>query len=72
VKTHSSTPPAPIRIALPSGGGMRVTLSDGAGPVVSVWDTDGRAAWCKADDLDRQRRSRAASCATVITRRATR
>ncbi|CAM3639666.1 hypothetical protein G4177_06000 [Corallococcus sp. ZKHCc1 1396] len=65
-------PAAMVRTSLRSGPGVRVTLSDGTGPVVSVWDPDRRAAWLKADDLERKRRERAASCNTVITRRPTR
>ncbi|NNB86740.1 hypothetical protein [Corallococcus exiguus] len=66
--THSA---AVIRVALRSGTGHRVSISDPAGVVVSVWDADARKAWAKADDLDRARRERAASCATVVTRRPT-
>ncbi|MBZ4373293.1 hypothetical protein [Corallococcus sp. AS-1-6] len=60
------------KVSLRSGTGHRVSISDPSGVVVSVWDADARKAWAKADDLDRARRERAASCATVITRRPTR
>ncbi|RKH02975.1 hypothetical protein [Corallococcus carmarthensis] len=63
---------AVIKVSLRSGTGHRVSISDATGLVVSVWDAEARAAWAKADDLDRARRERAASCQTVVTRRPTR
>ncbi len=76
-RTHSA---AVIRVALRSGTGHRVSISDTTGVVVSVWDADARKAWVKADDLERVRRERereaatltSNSCATAVTRRPTR
>ncbi|RKI06643.1 hypothetical protein D7Y15_30195 [Corallococcus sp. AB030] len=68
-RTHSA---AVVRVALRSGTGHRVSISDPTGVVVSVWDADARKAWARADDLDRARRGRTANCPTVVTRRPTR
>lgn len=63
---------AVVRVALRSGTGHRVSISDPSGLVVSVWDPEARAAWAKADELDRKRRERDASCASTVTRRTSR
>ncbi|MCY1047585.1 hypothetical protein OV208_40170 [Corallococcus sp. bb12-1] len=72
MSTTTSHPAVMTRTSLGSGPGVRVTLCDRSGPVVSVWDPDRRAAWLNADDLERRLRALAASCNTVITRRPTR
>lgn len=72
MSTTAKHPAAVLKMGLRSGPGHRVTFSDGNGPVVSVWDADGRAAWVRADDEDKKRRALAARCDTVITRRPTR
>lgn len=63
---------AAIKVSLRSGTGHRVSISDPSGLVVSVWDPEARAAWAKADELDRKRRERAATCTSVVTRRSSR
>ncbi|MBN8472363.1 hypothetical protein JYJ95_38160 [Corallococcus exiguus] len=75
--THSA---AVIRVALRSGTGHRVSISDPTGVVVSVWDANARKAWAKADELERVRREReresaalaSGTCTPAVTRRPTR
>ncbi|NOJ96678.1 hypothetical protein HMI51_27540 [Corallococcus coralloides] len=68
-RTHAASV---AKVSLRSGTGHRVSISDPTGIVVSVWDEQARKAWVEADDLDRARRARTASCATVVTRRPSR
>ncbi|WP_223643916.1 hypothetical protein [Corallococcus sp. EGB] len=60
-RTHSA---AVVRVALRSGTGHRVSISDPSGVVVSVWNADARKAWLKADELERVRREREREAAT--------
>ncbi|RKI43347.1 hypothetical protein D7Y27_15335 [Corallococcus sp. AB004] len=63
-RTHSA---AVVRVALRSGTGHRVSISDPTVVVVSVWDADARKAWAKADELARVCREREQEAATLAS-----
>ncbi|RKH11973.1 hypothetical protein D7X74_24430 [Corallococcus sp. CA047B] len=61
-----------VRVRLGNDAGTRVTLADGTGPVVSVWNESTHDAWLRAMEMGSLARASLANCKAGVTRRPTR